>query len=254
MVLWMTLGLLKLKASNGWSDSSFLALLELLSKVLPKPNGLPTSTYLAKKIICPLTLGVEKIHACPNHCFLYRKEHKFKDKCPRCNASRYKWNDNIEEDSYNNNRKGRKSKSTAPPNQDSQRSKERKVTTLVMWYLPVIDRLKRMFSNAREAQLLLWHVQQKRDGKIQYPIDGRQWKHFDLSHKEDFSNDPRNIRFGLSTDGMNSFGEMRNPHSTWPVIMCIYNLPPWLCNERKYLLLTTLISGPKQACIDIDVF
>jgi hypothetical protein len=59
-VLWMTLELLKLKASNRWSDSSFSALLELLSKLLPKPNGLPTSTYLAKKIICPLTLGVEK--------------------------------------------------------------------------------------------------------------------------------------------------------------------------------------------------
>jgi hypothetical protein len=65
--------LLKLKASNWWLDSSFLALLELLSKVLPKPNGLPTSTYLAKKIICPLILGIENIHACPNHCILYRK-------------------------------------------------------------------------------------------------------------------------------------------------------------------------------------
>jgi hypothetical protein len=60
-VLWMTLELLKLKASNGWSDSSFSALLELLNKVLLKPNGLPTSTYLAKKVICMLTLGVEKI-------------------------------------------------------------------------------------------------------------------------------------------------------------------------------------------------
>jgi hypothetical protein len=36
--------------------------------------------------------------------------------------------------------------------------------------------------------------------------------------------------------------------------MCIYNLPPWLCHKRKYLLLTTLISGLKQAGIDIDVF
>jgi hypothetical protein len=64
-VLWMTLELLKWKASKGWSDSSFLALLELLSKVLPKPNGLPTSTYLAKKIISPLTLGVEKKSSLP---------------------------------------------------------------------------------------------------------------------------------------------------------------------------------------------
>jgi hypothetical protein len=213
-VLWMTLELLKLKASNGWSNSSFSTLLEFLSKVLPKPNGLPTSTYLAKKIICPLKLGVEKIHACPNHCILYQKEHEFKDKCSRCNASRYKQNDNIEEDSYNNKRKGWKRKNTAPPDQDNQGSKKRKVPTLVMWYLPVIDRLKRMFSNAMESKLLLWHVQRKRDGKIQHPAYGRQWKYFDNSHEEDFSNDPRNIRFGLSTNGMNPFLETRNPHST----------------------------------------
>jgi hypothetical protein len=60
MVLWMTLELLKLKASNMWLDSSSLALLELLSKVLPKPNSLSSSTYLVKKIIYPLTLGIEK--------------------------------------------------------------------------------------------------------------------------------------------------------------------------------------------------
>jgi hypothetical protein len=92
-------------------------------------------------------------------------------------------------------------------------SKERKVPALVMRYLPIIDHLKHMFSNARQAQLFLWHVQQKSDGKIRHPTDGRQWKQFDHSH-EDFSNDPRNIRFGLSTDGMNPFREMRNPHST----------------------------------------
>jgi hypothetical protein len=165
-VLWMTLELLKLKASNWWSDNSFSALLELLSKVLLKPNGLLISTYLAKKIISPLTLGVEKIHACPNHCILYQKEHEFKDKCPRCNASRYKRNDNIEQHSYNNKREGRKRKNTASPDQNNQESKERKVHALMMWYLPVIDHLKRMFSNAREAQLLLWHVQRKRDKKI----------------------------------------------------------------------------------------
>jgi hypothetical protein len=70
-VLWMTLELLKLKASSGWSDTSFSALLELLTKVLPKLNGLPSSTYQAKKIICPLSSGIEKIHVCSNHCILY---------------------------------------------------------------------------------------------------------------------------------------------------------------------------------------
>jgi hypothetical protein len=74
-------------------------------------------------------------------------------------------------------------------------------------------------------------VNRKIDGKIQHPVDGRQRKQFDLIHQEDFSNDPRNIRFGLSTDGMGPFGEMRKPHNTWPVIMCIFNLPPWLCHK-----------------------
>jgi hypothetical protein len=131
-VLWMTLELLKLKTSNGWSYNSFSALLEFMSNVLPKLNGLPTSTYLAKKIICPLTLGVEKIHACLNHCILYKKEHEFKDKCSRCNASQYKQNDNTKEDSFNKKRKGWKRKNTAPPDQDNQGSKERKVPALVM--------------------------------------------------------------------------------------------------------------------------
>jgi hypothetical protein len=71
-----------------------------------------------------------------------------------------------------------------------------------------------MFSKAREAQLLLWHVKHKRDGEIRHLADGRQWKHFDLGREEDFSSDPRNIIFGLSTDEINIFGEMRKSHST----------------------------------------
>jgi hypothetical protein len=55
-------------------------------------------------------------------------------------------------------------------------------------------------------------------------------------------------------DVMSPFGEMRNPHCTWPVIIYIFNLLPWLCHKRKYLLLTTLILGPKQVDNDIDGF
>ena len=34
----------------------------------------------------------------------------------------------------------------------------------------------------------------------------------------------------------------------------MYNLPTWLCQKRKYLLLSILIQGPKHPGIDIDVF
>ena len=53
---------------------------------------------------------------------------------------------------------------------------------------------------------------------------------------------------------MNSFNERMSDHSTWLVILTMYNIPTWLCQKRKYLLLTILISGPKQLGIDIDVF
>jgi hypothetical protein len=79
--------LLKLKVSHGWSDNSFSELLSLLAKLLPKLNTLPTSTYRVKKLICLLSLGVDKIHTCPNHCILYRKEHAFKTKCLVCGVS-----------------------------------------------------------------------------------------------------------------------------------------------------------------------
>jgi hypothetical protein len=85
--LHVMLELLKLKVSHGWSDNSFSELLSLLAKLLLKSNTFPTITYRAKKLICPLSLGVDKIHACPNDCILYRKEHEFKIKCLVCGVS-----------------------------------------------------------------------------------------------------------------------------------------------------------------------
>ncbi|XP_076925790.1 uncharacterized protein LOC143588750, partial [Bidens hawaiensis] len=70
----------------------------------------------------------------------------------------------------------------------------------------------------------------------------------------EFGNEIRNIRFGLSSDGINPFGQMSNGHSTWPILLCIYNLPPWLCMKKKYIMMSLLIAGPKQPGNDIDVY
>jgi hypothetical protein len=71
------LQLLKLKASHGWSDNSFLEHLSLLAKLLPKPNKLPTSKegYMS---------------TCHNYCILYRKEYELNMKCPVGGVSQYK--------------------------------------------------------------------------------------------------------------------------------------------------------------------
>jgi hypothetical protein len=40
---------------------------------------------------------------------------------------------------------------------------KRKIPALVMWYLPVIDRLKHVFSNPRDTELLRWHSEKRRE-------------------------------------------------------------------------------------------
>ena len=64
-MLRFVLELLILKAKYDWSDYSFNDLLHLLSWVLPQPNSVSSSTYQAKKVINPLTMGVEKFMYAP---------------------------------------------------------------------------------------------------------------------------------------------------------------------------------------------
>jgi recombinational DNA repair ATPase RecF len=51
---------------------------------------------------------------------------------------------------------------------DKEDNKKRKISTLVMWCLPVIDHLKRVFFNPRDAELVRRHSEKRRknDEKI----------------------------------------------------------------------------------------
>ncbi|XP_066163055.1 uncharacterized protein, partial [Oryza sativa Japonica Group] len=185
-----TLELLQWKAKNGVSDKAFGDLLKLVKNILPGGNKLPETTYEAKKIVCPLGLEVHKIHACPNDCILYRgEEYENLEACPVCKALRYK----IRRDD--------------PGEVDGQLTKKR-IPAKVMWYFPIIPRLRRLFRNKGNARMLRWHAEERQqDGMLRHPADGSQWRNIDRKFKE-FGKDARNIRFGLSTDGMNPFGEM----------------------------------------------
>lgn len=225
-----TLKLCKLKVKNGWSDKSFTEMLKLLAEMLPAKNELPTSTYEAKKILCPMGMNVKKIHACPNDCVLFRKEHEHLHTCPKCGASRYKRDGN--NSSINDKR---------PP-------------VKVLRYLPIVERFRRLFANSNDAKLVRWHVEgRKSDGMLRHPADSPQWRTIDGKFPE-FGGEVRNLRLGLCADGMNPYRTLSSTHSTWPVLLTIYNLPPWLCMKRKYIMLTLLIPGPKEAGNNIDVY
>ncbi|XP_058726059.1 uncharacterized protein LOC131597373 [Vicia villosa] len=99
-----------------------------------------------------------------------------------------------------------------------------------------------------------WHAEERsKDGKLRHPVDGKAWKDFDELHP-DFSSKPRNVRLGLTSDGFNPFRTMSLSHSTWPVLMMVYNTPPWLSMKPKYTMLSLLILGPKSPGNDIDVY
>ena len=81
------------------------------------------------------------------------------DKCPRCGVSRYKNNDLYGGDEASTgkkrNKKGTKKvvQESQPPGNDA---KQRRIPALVIWYLPVTDRLRRIFLNPKEAALMTW--------------------------------------------------------------------------------------------------
>jgi hypothetical protein len=90
----------------------------------------------------------------------------------------------------------------------------KRVPTKVMWYAPIIPRLKRLFRNKEHAKLLRWHMEDHmKDEKLRHPADDRQWRKIEREFPG-FAGDARNLWFGLSTDGMNYFGEQSCSHST----------------------------------------
>jgi hypothetical protein len=56
-----------------------------------------------------------------------------------------------------------------------------------------------------------------------------------------------------SLDGMNPFLNS-SIHRMWPIVLTILNVPPWLCNKRKYIMMSELILGPQQPGNDIDTY
>lgn len=71
-----------------------------------------------------------------------------------------------------------------------------------------------------------WHKDNRtKDGRMRHPAHSTAWQTFDFRYA-DFTKDARNVRLGLASDGFNPFRAVSVAHSTWPVILIPYNLPP----------------------------
>ncbi|XP_010667637.1 uncharacterized protein LOC104884650 [Beta vulgaris subsp. vulgaris] len=224
-----------LKCVHGMTNSAISDILDLLLELLPEAK-LPKSFNEAKKLVKDLGLHYDKIHACRNDCMLYWKEHEAATSCHVCQASRWKENENQGDTS---------SEST---------KNLHKVPAKVVWHFPLKPRLQRLYMCSETAELMRWHEERKeKDGLLRHRADGEAWKEFDRQYLS-FASESRNVRLGLASDGFNPFRTMSTQHSTWPVVLINYNLPPWLCMKSEFLMLSLLIPGPSSPGKDIDVY
>ena len=222
--------LMTLCTTHGVSNAFVTELLHYLSgELLPKGNVMPAKHYTTKRMLQALGLAYNIIHACPSGCVLFRGEHKDLESCPQCGKNRY--------------REGTK---TTPMK--------------VVRHFPLTQRLRRMYNSPTIAKLLKWHserdVGMKDDGEIRMEtvIDNPAWKHIGVIDPT-FEAEKRNVRMALSLDGMNPFSVRSTSHSTWPVLLVIYNLPPWLLTKRFFIVMSILISGKESPTNkNIDVF
>ncbi|KAL3689792.1 hypothetical protein R1sor_016101 [Riccia sorocarpa] len=83
-------------------------------------------------------------------------------------------------------------------------------------------------------------------------VDSPAVQHVEQTWPE-FRRDPRHLRFGLASDGVSPYGVKSSSHSTWPVVLTNYNVPPWLASKKGFLLLALIIPGPKKVK-NIDIY
>ncbi|CAM8886585.1 unnamed protein product [Rhodiola kirilowii] len=99
-----------------------------------------------------------------------------------------------------------------------------------------------------------WHaLHPPNAGIMVHPSNGESWKHFDSCYPE-FAAETRNVRLRLCSDGFNPFRNNAKSYSCWPVMVTLYNLPPWMCMKTRFMWLTILIPGPTNPKKRIDMY
>jgi hypothetical protein len=68
--------------------------------------------------------------------------------------------------------------------------------------------------NPREGKLMRLHDDgRNKNEMLRHLVDAVQWRNIDRKYYKTFVNEPRNVRFGLSMNGMNLFGNMSSKNS-----------------------------------------
>jgi hypothetical protein len=180
-------------------------------------NNMPRSRYEARKVLSTCGLDYITIDCCPCDGTIYYGEKASLLSCPFCNESRYR--DDM---------------------------KKVDVPRKKFHYFPLVPRLLALFRSPTFAKLMQWYaLHRSEDGTLKVPADGRAFKHAEQLFKDHVgqSYDCRNVFMGLAMDGINPRGINSTGHSTWPILLVLYNLPPWMSTKAAHILLSIIIPG-----------
>ncbi|XP_013624132.1 PREDICTED: uncharacterized protein LOC106330138 [Brassica oleracea var. oleracea] len=216
--------LMALKTDYNLAEECVDAIADFVKDVLPEDNLAPGSYYEVQKLVAGLGLPYQVIDVCIDNCMIYWRADENRERCKFCRKPRY---------------------------QDT--TGRVPVPYKRMWYLPLTERLKRLYQSERTAEPMRWHAEHLTNGEITHPSDAEAWKHFQSTYPE-FASEVRNVYLALCTDGFSPFGKHGRQYSLWPVILTPYNLPPHLCMRREFLFLSILVPGPDHPKRSLDVF
>jgi hypothetical protein len=118
--------LLAIKSQYNLSMACYDDYMELIHELLPPSSKIPKNFYHSKKLLEGLGMPYHKIDVCDKNCMLYYKDNKDKDKCDICRTSRYM-------------------------------DGSSKVPRKVLRYLPIIDRLQRLYAHEGIEKLMHSH-------------------------------------------------------------------------------------------------
>jgi hypothetical protein len=133
-------------------------MMALIKGMLPEKENLPENFYQSKKMVKALGMAYETIDVCEKFCILYHKENKDKTECHVCHESRYE-----------------QSNTSAKP-----RAKK------VLRYLPLTERLQRLYMTKETANHMRWHDEGPRENPdmMVHPADSDAWIEFDKLHPD----------------------------------------------------------------------
>ena len=169
--------MMTIKSDHNLNEKCMDSWAQLINEYLPEGNLAADNFYEIQKLVAGLGLPSEMIDVCIDNCMIYWKDDEKLTECRFCQKPRYQ-----------------------------ETTGRNPVPYKRMWYLPITDRLKRLYHSERTAASMRWHAQHSvKDGEITHPSDAKAWKHFQTVYS-DFASEFRNVYLGLCTDGFSPFG------------------------------------------------